>query len=658
MAPKSVVLLVALAVVTLSGSLVGTIAPVAAVGGHAVPRAWAPPSAVVVEKGHPAPVPPVPSSAFVGPSPNGILIDPTNNTAYVTSEAGNNVTVLSLATGKPVATIPVGAQPYAGAMAIDPVNWTLYVANAGSGNVSVISIGSDSVIASVHVGSSPDAIAFDPANLELYVANGASGTVSVISPVTGLPHVVATIPVGAGPDAIAVDTAAHNVFVAAGGAHNVTVLDTTTNTVLNQTAVGSDPGTYGTIAFDAKSKDVYVLNTASNNLTVLGGKNRTAFATVAVGDGPDALAVDSTTHELFVANRFSDNVTVVSTVNRTILGSIPVGSLPGTQGGMALDAVRGLLYVPNAGSNNVSVISIPRLKVVASIDVGTLPTAAAVDPANGVTFAVNNGGTNVSLFDLAPTTFVAGGLPKGASWTISAAGSPAKYTSTIGKGRSAVTLVLPLGDRAFNATASNGYVVSRVKGPGLPTVDSVNVTDLGATFHLVFAPIETLTFTETGLPAHSVWSVLVHPASPGGPPSKTNSTNGTSLTFRLVSGGWRFQVTSAPVTYVANHASGSVHVAPRPTTKSLKFKQVTAVVLFEEAGLPNGTFWRVNVTGPESVNVSSTTNTIKVSLGAGTYTFEIWNYTLSYHPSPEHGTLVISAPHAPYVVAVSYSNTG
>lgn len=598
------------------------------------------------------------SSIAVSSNPDAVLVDPTNHSAFVATQYGNNVSIVSLATGLVTSTVEVGFQPYPQALLLDPYNWTIYVANAGSNNVSIIGIGSGSVLYSVNVGSSPDALALNPANRDVYVANGGSGTVSIISPATKIPTVIATVTVGPNPDGIAVDTATHDVFVADGGSGNVSVISEKSNTVIRSIFVGTEPGTYGSIAYDPLSKDVYVANAGSGNVTVIGGKNLTAFGSVTVGSGPSALLVDAKANLLFVANRFSNNVSVIVASNHTVAAAVPVGVQPAAEGGLALDAKTGLVYVPNSGTNNVSVISASTRKVVATLDVGAEPTSVGVDSVGHTAFVANGGSSNVTSVLLTQATFTLSGLPVGANVSLVVATTTVAFHVASAKTPVVATLFLiARGGVSFSVLGTpSGYGLSKVTGPGTPSQSTLNLTGAPSKFRLVFGPIELVTFSELGLPAHALWGVAVRSSlAHGGPAPASNSTNTSTLSLLLVKGGWRYTLTPVPKGYAAGTNSGGLHVGARPVTKTLHFGQPLATVLFEEAGRPTGAFWQVNLTGPVNVTGSSFGAIIKLSLPPGNYTYVFYNFTTS-HPHPGTGTLVVVAPHPKYVVSITYSN--
>ena len=600
-----------------------------------------------------APLPPA-ATIPVGTGPDAVAVDAANATVFVANEFTNNVTLVSLTTNLPGLSVPVGNQPAPGALAVDPVNGTAYVANEGSNNVTAIALGLSGVSANIPVGTSPDAIVYDAANGYVYVANGGAGTVSVISTVTNA--VVATVPVGGDPDGITIDTQNHQVFVADAGTNNVSVISGTTNVVVATITVGTAPGAGGSIAYDSVHHNVFVACVGSNNVSVIGGTNHTLFATVNVGSGPAGIAIDPTRGEVYVANRFSANVSVLSSTNGTLLSTIAVGSQPSSAGGVAFDPSRHYVYIPNEGSNNVSVISTVTNSVAASIPVLESPIAVALNAASGAVYVADEGSANVSAFGLASVTFTERGLTTGAAWSVAVGTVPVVRANTTFKGGGSVSFLTLAGPFPFTIAAPVGFGVYTVTGPGTPSQSLFNVIRAATPLKVLFRPLENLTFAESGLPTGATWGIALT-AAPlhGGAAGQSLSTIGTSITFVVVQGAWKFQVTPKPSAYGAAPAHGGVGVGAHATTRAIKFHLLTNLVTFHEAGLKSGTRWQVNLTGPVNVSKTSTGASIVVHLANGTYNYTVANVGGS-HPTPTNGSLTIVTPGRATIVLVTFTS--
>ncbi len=130
-------------------------------------------------------------------NPAGTLVYFLQQPSCSTSPATANgfVNVLSLPGNTPVATIPVGVNPFGSV--ISPDGTRLYVVNFGStsvpsNSVSVIDTASNTVIATVGVGQRPGSLAITPDGTQVYVTSAHDSAVSVIQ--TSTNTVINTFP--------------------------------------------------------------------------------------------------------------------------------------------------------------------------------------------------------------------------------------------------------------------------------------------------------------------------------------------------------------------------------------------------------------------------------------------------------------------------------
>jgi YVTN family beta-propeller protein len=337
----------------------------------------------------------------VGTAPDGVAVDPTSHTAYVTNVDDDTVSVLDEATKTVTTAITVGGGPLT--VAADPAAHLVYVTNGGNGTVSAINETTSSVTATIGVGHGPDGVAMDPKSHLAYVANGGDGTVSAINEATGT--VTATIRVGSDPDGVAVDPTSHTAYVANGGTHTVSAINETTGTVT---------------------------------------------ATIAVGENPDAVAVDSTLHTAYVAN-LGGTVSVINEATNAVIATVPVGSDPD---GVAVDPTSHTAYVANGGASTVSVISVTRPTPVITVTSSRNPSTfgqkvtftATVGPADGGTLAFSSG--SKSLCRAAPLARVSGSTYRASCATMS-----------LSAGRDPITAAYP-GDAGY--AASTGRLIQTV----------------------------------------------------------------------------------------------------------------------------------------------------------------------------------------------------
>lgn len=624
------------------------IVPSAAADPTVVP--WAAPATVSQPRAAPLSIP-------VGEGPDALVVDSPNGTLFVANQYTNNVSEVSLSSGTFLGAIPVGSGPCPGCMALDVQNGTVYVANSGSNNVSAISVAYGGISATIPVGITPDAILYNAGNHNVYVADAGSGDVTVISSLTN--NRTLTIPVGPDPVALALDTTHHNVLVAVSGSNNLTILSGISNTPLAVVTVGSHPDA---IAYDPGNNEIYVANGGSDNVSVIGALNHTLDATISVGSGPSALVVNPAKGEVLVANRFSNNVSVISTALQTVVANLTVGAQPGTDGAMAFLPKTGAVFVADSGSNNVSILTATPPSVAGNVPVLNIPEAIALNTSSGLVYVANFGSANVSVFSVARVTFRAGGLPAGSNWTVGAGTPTVVRTNTTFRASGTLTFFEPNGSLSFTITPPSGYGVARVAGPRGTTQTSTNLSSLSVVLRVVFGPLEPLYVNETGLPSGASWGVTISSGfAHGGAPSQNGSSSGPSILFTVVKGPWKYSIDARPSTYRPALPHGAIHVGPRPAQATVRFLLVGERIVFTEAGLPSGTLWGVNISGPQNVSLNGTTGSLSVLLGNGSYTFVVWNFS-TLHPNAggtphDAGTFTVVAPGLAQQLRISYGST-
>ena len=366
-------------------------------------------------------------------------------------------------------------------------------------------------------GISPVAVAYDSEKGEVFVANHGvypfyPGAVSVISDATN--SVVATVPVGFGPEGVAYDSGRGEVFVANLESDTVSVISDATNSVVATVPVA---GPFG-VAYDSGKGEVFVANYDSNTVSVISDATNSVVATVAVGSNPYGVAYDSGKGEVFVANYNSDNVSVISDATNSVVATVPVGFGPD---GVAYDSGNGHIYVSNSFQGTVSIIS-----------PGSAPISYAV-------------------------MFSESGLPFGTNWSVTLSGDT--ESSTV----AAIGYSETNGTYSYSIGSVMGYTASPLSGN--LAVSGNNVTE-SITFSLVNLTTYRVTFTESGLPSGTAWSVTL-----GG---VTHAGSGTTITFTEPNGTYDYAV--GPLTgYASSPPSGSVSVAGTSQTVSVTFAPTT-----------------------------------------------------------------------------------
>jgi hypothetical protein len=215
-----------------------------------------------------------------------------------------------------------------------------------------------------------------------------------------------------------------------------------------------------------------------------------------------------------------------------------------------------------------------------------------------------------------PLTLTEQGLPAETSWTVVVAGSE-HFTST-----ASLNILLPNGSYTYQVGLIAGFAASDPSGP-------VEIAGAPVLILLNFTPFESrVTFTETGLPAGTNWSV-----SAGG---LTATGTSTALVLDLVNGSYDAKVTDhAPYTETGSVLTVQVRgaplgvpvpFAPLPGWLDGTLTPAGATLVVNGTGValtPSGAF---NVTLPpgsytltaELTGYETITETITIGPGAGT----------------------------------------
>ena len=255
----------------------------------------------------------------------------------------------------------------------------------------------------------------------------------------------------------------------------------------------------------------------------------------------------------------------------------------------------------------------------------TVATALKAYQPTGGSFRVNgaNTGVSVSFTPVAYTvTFAEHGLPSGTSWSVTLNGAPESSTT------STITFTEANGTYAFSVRSVTGYTAGPSSGAVI--VNGTAVAE-SITFTQVSYPV---TFTESGLPTGTSWSVTL-----GGTPA--NSTT-SSITFARSNGTYPYSIADLPGWHQATlpytgsvTVNGSTRIEP-----TLTFAPVTYAVTFTESGLPSGTSWSVTLNGNSQ---SSTGSTNAFSEPNGTFSYSIATGAMYAATSPGGAVTVAGA---------------
>jgi Thermopsin len=393
--------------------------------------------------------------------------------------------------------------------------------------------------------------------------------------------------------------------------------------------------------------DVYV---SANNFVANNGASTDGIVSASHLQASSVLGINVWFNESGIGNYWSDWVAAsgayviavgVEDVNpqaafiSTWLEFNETGLPAGTEWGFTLDSVvyrtsAPLVFIPSWSLGD------PTLSYVVIAPVGYSPT-----PPSGTLSYVGVNATVTITFSAIPytATFVESGLPVGTTWSVTFNGV-AKSNTTIASGGTIVFSVI-VGSYSYSVGVVQNYSRTPSGGPILISGDQV----VDVTFKLV---TYTVTFTESGLPAGTSWSVSIG--------SQTVTSSSDSLAFALSNGTYPYTVN--PVSgYTISPATGSVVVTPTVAPMAITFSATpvaTFSVTFSESGLPSGTTWSVTLGGAtKSASAGSTIEFTGLTNGT-TYAYTIGGVT-GYTSSPSSSSITLDGKNA--TVAVTFSSS-
>ncbi|HUZ80281.1 MAG TPA: protease pro-enzyme activation domain-containing protein [Thermoplasmata archaeon] len=201
-------------------------------------------------------------------------------------------------------------------------------------------------------------------------------------------------------------------------------------------------------------------------------------------------------------------------------------------------------------------------------------------------------------------TFLEAGLTSGISWSVTLNGVTEASTATT------LTFAEPNGTVSYSIGDVSGWHQATLPYAGSVTVAGGAVTEPALEFtQLTYS----VTFSQTGLPSGTSWSVTLNGA--------TVTSTTSSLAFTEPNGTYSYSIGGVPGWHQPSMPyAGSVTVNGSAVSyAALAFSEFTYAVTFTEFGLPSGTLWYVNVTSGPSYG--STTDVVTLAEPNGTFAY-------------------------------------
>lgn len=358
----------------------------------------------------------VAATPAVGTNPTDVGVDGGTGEVYVSNAGSGSVSVLSTVldlgsmsaavrgandTGTVIATpsspsLGVGDSLFA---AYDDQNGNIYVSNWATQNLTVLSGATDRAIASIDLkGVKAFGVAYDSANGDLYVVNNAGTNLTVVSGATN--QVVGVVNgLSGGGVSVAYDSANQDLYATCG--YYLCVVNGTTNTLVTLITV-SNPGPVWGVAYDDANQRIYATALSGAPVSVIDGATNTVIFTFPAGGTPAGVTYDGANGDLYVSDSGTSQVSVI---NADTYAQVATVSVPGTPWGIAYASDNGNIYVPD-DSSQLTVVSGATNTVVGAVPVGasTNPFGVAYDPANGKVYSINSAGSSVPVISTLSST--------------------------------------------------------------------------------------------------------------------------------------------------------------------------------------------------------------------------------------------------------------
>jgi DNA-binding beta-propeller fold protein YncE len=362
-------------------------------------------------------------SITLGDLPDAVLLDPHAGRAYIARAEDGTLSLLDLARGRVVRTVPIAAPGTlaALALALDPATNHLFVATdlARPGLVQMLDGRTGVRLASFPLGQAASALAVDARHRHVLVADDSAGTLGLLDARTGA--LLHAIPLGLLPLALAVDERTGHTFVAgpvspgmaalsvgfAGVIADVVgMLDTRTGALLHVTAVGSGPSA---LAVDPMTGRVFVACEGDATVRVLDARSGAPLRTVTLPAAPSALAVDERRGRVYVISAAAGLLSLLDARTGALLATRRVDPFASAAyarpDALAVDEARDRVYLSTdgplgpgprgptlRGNGTLYVVDARTGAVLRRIAVGVAPQAVAVDARSGRVVVLNGGG--------------------------------------------------------------------------------------------------------------------------------------------------------------------------------------------------------------------------------------------------------------------------
>jgi YVTN family beta-propeller protein len=324
----------------------------------------------------------------------------------------------------------------------EPVaNGTLVVLNKSEATASLIDLASGKVVATLPTGEGPHEAATSPDGRIALVANYGTGpaagrTLTVIDVPAARVRRTIELPAGSRPHGV-LFLDGTRALVTAEGIGALLLVDVERGTLVATMATGQEISHM--VATTPDGRRAFVTNIRSGTVTAIDLDARRVLAQIPTGDGAEGVAVRPDGREVWVTNRAANTVSVVDVATLKVVAQLPSADFPirvafnhdGTQalvsnaksGDLALFDVAARREIKRLGGDVTSAAGANMLGLAGSAPVGIL-----IDPSGSRAYVAYTAADAIGVYDLAAgtlvATLVAGREPDGMALSPQGVGAP------------------------------------------------------------------------------------------------------------------------------------------------------------------------------------------------------------------------------------------
>ena len=237
---------------------------------------------------------------------------------------GNTISVLDLVTRSVRATYDLGTRTGLHGVAISGDATRLWATSETPNALLELDASSGRLLAAWLTGEQRTHLVLpSPDEKAFYVTNTVSGSVSIIDRASGR---ATSIRIGSGAEGLTVSPDGAELWVARRGDNVVSIVSTARRMIVDSMKVSGDGPQR--IQFTPDGREVWTSNVRSNTLSVIDARTRREVSTVSVGKGPAGIVFSPDGRRGYFSLSGANEIAVIDVATRRVVGSIATGVEP------------------------------------------------------------------------------------------------------------------------------------------------------------------------------------------------------------------------------------------------------------------------------------------------------------------------------------------